>query len=218
MNQSEIHPEFKVERYIQPTDYSAMLEKQLLIWERVKRTSDTSVIINTHKPTITLGRRTDPSHILLTKDELKKKGIDLVKVQRGGSVTYHGPGQLVIYIIAKVSRYGGTRKFVEKSIGLMQKIASNYSVDTVVNTEMPGLWTTDENPRKLGAIGFQIKGGVSLHGIALNIDNSLIPFQYIVPCGLTLPVTSLQIESPVNPSYEIVANWVYENFSSIFSH
>ncbi|MHA2402762.1 MAG: lipoyl(octanoyl) transferase LipB [Candidatus Kariarchaeaceae archaeon] len=175
-------------------DYQKGLTIQESYKEDVIRNNSQNILLLEHEPVITLGRRTDPSHVLLTETELKQRGIALYKVDRGGSATYHGPGQLVGYIIAKANRFGGIHAIVTSLLKALQHCISDLGIMCSVDYENPGIWTTTTPEKKLAAVGMQVKDGVTQHGFAINIDLPLGPFGMIVPCGLSLPVSTLAIE------------------------
>jgi lipoyl(octanoyl) transferase len=174
--------------------YKDALDLQNELLDKAMNTNSHYILLLEHLPVITLGRRTDPSHLLFSQKELEKKGIDLFNVNRGGSATYHGPGQLVGYIITKVSKHGGVHALVSKVLSSIHQLISEMGLEVVIDNEMPGVWTKTDIPRKLSAVGMQIKNGYSLHGFALNINTSLEGFSMIVPCGLPNPVSTLSIE------------------------
>lgn len=200
-----------------PQKYDKMLLKQYETLEEVRNGRNPVLYLLEHQPVVTLGRRTEQKHLLLTPEEFSEKGIDVVQVQRGGSATYHGPGQLVGYVICKVSTLGGTYKLVKKILKLVQSTIEAFGVDCKVDDNNPGVWTSDEIPRKIAAVGMQIKEGYSLHGFAINVDLPLAPFTYIVPCGLTLPVSTISIERGKKIPISDVRDWVLENFEKIIA-
>ncbi len=182
-------------------DYTSMLEKQYQTMEEVRSGGDPVLYLLEHKPVVTLGRRTKEEH--------------LVRVQRGGSVTYHGPGQLVGYVICKVSTLGGTYNLVKKVLQLVKETIESFGIQCKIDDDNPGVWTADDNPRKLAAVGMQIKEGYSLHGFAINVDLPLTPFTYIVPCGLSLPVSTLSVELGRRVSISELREWILLNFDRI---
>lgn len=174
--------------------YQDGLNIQENYWQNVVDGGDHTLLLLEHNPVITLGRRTDPTHLLLSKEDLEKKGIELYKVDRGGSATYHGPGQLVGYIIAKASRFGGIHAMVSQLLQGLQEIIQSFGIDCVVDSDNPGIWTTSSPPRKLAAVGIQNKRGYTMHGFAINVNLLLAGYSAIMPCGLSLPVSTMSIE------------------------
>jgi lipoyl(octanoyl) transferase len=151
-----------------------------------------------HEPVLTLGRKSDPAHIRATSGELAARGIEVIRVERGGEVTYHGPGQLVAYPIVRLADRGLLiRPFVRILEDVMTETAARYGVSAGRRDGLPGLWCAPESdrPRKLGALGLRVERGVSYHGIALNITTDLAGFDLIDPCGMpAADVTSIARE------------------------
>lgn len=138
-----------------------------------------------HEAVYTLGQAGDPQHVLAAGD------IPIVKTDRGGQVTYHGPGQLVAYLLLDLRRHKlGVRQLVtliEKSVINLLK---NYSIDAAARPDAPGVYVAGE---KIAALGLRIKKGCSYHGLSLNVAMDLEPFSRINPCGFEdLAVTSMQ--------------------------
>ena len=147
-----------------------------------------------HEPVFTLGRRGNKENLLLPEELLAEKGIDVVHVERGGDVTYHGPGQLVVYPIVDLSRTAlGVVDFVEELEEVMIRIAADFDVRAERNPKNRGVWV---GAKKLGSVGIAIRHGITYHGLAQNICNSLAPFSWINPCGLqNTMMTSISMES-----------------------
>ena len=135
-----------------------------------------------HPPVFTLGRRGSKEHLRVKETFLRSKGISLFHVERGGDVTYHGPGQIVCYPIVNMRRSRWrVLDFVEALEEVMIRTAGDWGIKAVRRSINRGVWVGD---RKLGSIGIAVRGGVSFHGLALNVNNSLEPFTWIDPCGL----------------------------------
>lgn len=151
-----------------------------------------------HPHVITLGRQTDLSlrNLRYTREELALNGIDVVETDRGGNVTYHGPGQLVAYPILRLSDHrftvgGYVRALQEAVVDCLGRCMLKATVDPTA----VGVWVEDRSAQlaKICAIGVRVRRGVTLHGIALNVETDLKYFDLIVPCGLEgRPVTSLR--------------------------
>jgi lipoyl(octanoyl) transferase len=156
------------------------------------------LLVVEHQPVLTLGRQSDPAHILASADELAARGIEVIRVERGGEVTYHGPGQLVAYPIVRLADRGLLiRPFVRALEGAMTETAARFGVRASRREGFPGLWCAPESdgPRKLGALGLRVERGVSYHGIALNVTTDLADFDLIDPCGMpAAEVTSIARE------------------------
>ncbi|OLS29458.1 MAG: Octanoyltransferase [Candidatus Heimdallarchaeota archaeon LC_2] len=175
--------------------YQDALLVQQNLHDKVKTSDEHYLLLLQHYPVITMGRRTDASHILLSESELEERNIELYRVNRGGSATYHGPGQLIGYLICKSSRYGGIHSLVSIILKTIHEVISSFGIKAKIDEENPGVWTDTEPPRKLSAVGMSNKDGYTMHGFAINVDLPLTGFSTIVPCGLTLPVSTLAIES-----------------------
>jgi lipoate-protein ligase B len=140
-----------------------------------------------HPAVLTLGKHADESHVLASPAELARRGIEVMRVERGGEVTYHGPGQLVAYPIIALSRRGLLlRPLVRALEAAMVATSEAFGVTAARRESHPGCWCDPDgpSPRKLGALGIRVERGVSYHGIALNIDPDLADFDLIDPCGL----------------------------------
>jgi lipoyl(octanoyl) transferase len=140
-----------------------------------------------HPAVLTLGRNADDSHILATPAELAVRGIEVIRVERGGEVTYHGPGQLVAYPILALSRRGLlVRPLVRALEAAMVETCGSFGVVAARREGHPGCWCdpNGEAPRKIGALGIRIERGVSYHGIALNVAPELADFDLIDACGM----------------------------------
>jgi lipoyl(octanoyl) transferase len=152
-----------------------------------------------HPAVLTLGRQADAAHVLATPAELARRGIEVVRVERGGEVTYHGPGQLVAYPIIALSRRGLLlRPLVRALEAAMVATCAAFGVTADRRDGHPGCWVDPDGsaPRKLGALGIRVERGVSYHGIALNVDPDLADFGLIDPCGMPGVVsTSIAVEA-----------------------
>lgn len=140
-----------------------------------------------HPAVLTLGKHADASHVLASPAELDRRGIEVLRVERGGEVTYHGPGQLVAYPIIALSRRGLLlRPLVRALEAAMVATSEAFGVAAARRDGHPGCWCDPDgpSPRKLGTLGIRVERGVSYHGIALNIDPALADFDLIDPCGM----------------------------------
>jgi lipoate-protein ligase B len=135
-----------------------------------------------HPPVYTRGRRSEPGELPMGEDWYRTQGIDVVDVDRGGKVTYHGPGQLVGYPIMAIDDVVGFVKTMEGAMVAAladEGIAARGRADE--GLEYTGVWVGD---RKIGSIGVHVQKGVTTHGFAVNVQNDLQPFEWVVPCGL----------------------------------
>ena len=177
-------------------DYHEALELQKrLVTDRAEGRIGDQLLLLEHPPVLTLGRTADPSHIRADVATLGARGIEVVRVERGGEVTYHGPGQLVAYPILALSARGLlVRPLVRALEGALVATCAAYGVVAARRDGHPGCWCDPDgtDPRKIGALGLRIERGVSYHGIALNVSVDLADFDLIDPCGMP-GVTSTSI-------------------------
>jgi lipoyl(octanoyl) transferase len=148
---------------------------------------DDQLLLLEHPAVLTLGRGADEAHVLAPPALLAAKAIELVRVERGGEVTYHGPGQLVAYVIVKLEDRGLLlRPFVRALEGALAATCAASGVVAGRREGHPGCWVGADGPlpRKIGALGIRVERGVSYHGIALNVSVDLRDFDLIDPCGM----------------------------------
>lgn len=169
------------------------LQKQLVDLRRGGQLAHDLFLLVEHPPVLTLGRKGSLDHVLVDTDLLNQRGIALYQTERGGEVTFHGPGQLVVYGICDLRSGALTaRSFVDGLEQVMLAVAHNWKVAATVDCRRRGIWVGD---KKLGSIGIAVKHGISFHGLALNVDIDLMPFGWISPCGLQdVEMTSLALE------------------------
>ncbi len=152
-----------------------------------------------HPAVLTLGRGADEAHVLAPTSLLEARGIELLRVERGGEVTYHGPGQLVAYPIVRLADRGLLlRPFVRALEAALAETCAASGVEAGRREGHPGCWVGREDPlpRKIGALGIRIERGTTYHGIALNVDVDLADFNLIDPCGMPgLTSTSIAREA-----------------------
>ena len=137
------------------------------------------LLVLEHPPVYTKGKRTEPGDLPMGEDWYRLQGIEVCETDRGGRVTYHGPGQLVAYPIMAVERVAD---FVHAMEGAIVSALADEGVPAEArDTPFTGVWVGE---RKIGSIGVRVRDGVSMHGLAVNVDNDLQPFEWIVPCGI----------------------------------
>jgi lipoyl(octanoyl) transferase len=164
-------------------------EMHRLAEERIAGEIPDVLILLEHPPVYTAGRRSDPSHLLLAEHELTRKGAELHFVDRGGSVTFHGPGQLVGYPIVHLGTAPDVIRYLRDLEEVIIQACADLGVAVGRSERFTGVWAGD---RKVCAIGVKSTRGVTLHGFALNCTTDLSWFDAIVPCGLAdRGVTSL---------------------------
>ena len=173
------------------------------------------VILLEHPPVFTLGRRAGIENLKASRAFLVRKKIPVIPVERGGDVTFHGPGQLVVYPIIDLIRVGlKVIDYVANLEEIMLRTASDWDIPAQRNPVNRGIWVAK---KKLGSIGISVQRGVTFHGFALNVNVSLKPFKWIHPCGLTdVGVTSMAQELSQKISMYPVREAVVHHFETVF--
>ncbi len=199
-----------------PISYSAGLEIQhRLLKARQENKIPDTVLILQHQPVVTLGNRGRSNFLLKTEAEYKAEGIDLFRAERGGDVTYHAPGQWVLYPILHL---GGNDADSHGYLFNLEQIAiqtlADFGIKGFRKEGKSGAWT---EAGKIAAIGFRLKKWVSFHGMSFNVSLDLSGFQTIVPCGLVgEPVASIQtILGKACPEMEAVRDSLLNHFEVI---
>jgi len=192
------------------------IQLRLLKARQENRIPDTVLILQ-HQPVVTLGNRGRDNYLLKTEEEYSAMGIDLFHAERGGDVTYHGPGQWVLYPILHL---GGNEADSHGYLSNLEEIAirtlGDFGVEGFRKEGKSGAWT---NAGKIAAIGFRLKKWVSFHGMSFNVSLDLSGFQTIVPCGLVgEPVASLKtILGDACPKMDQVRDSLLNHFSTVCS-
>ena len=198
-------------------DYGEALDLQMKICEAKKNGFESDVILLLeHPPTITLGRNASPNNLLVRESMLKSKGVGLFNVDRGGDITYHGPGQLVGYPILALQAgerdvHGYMRNLEESLIRLL----GGYGIAGNRDPRFTGVWTAGG---KIAAMGVHISRWITRHGFALNVNTDLTYYNLIVPCGIVgKSVTSMQVllSRPLNLD-AVTENYIPE-FAAVFN-
>ncbi len=176
------------------------LQKRLAAARADGRIGDQLLLLE-HPAVLTLGRQADEAHVLASPAELDERGIEVLRVERGGEVTYHGPGQLVAYPIMRLAdRDLLLRPYVRALEAALSDTCRAFGVEAGRRDGHPGCWVGADGaePRKIGALGIRVERGVAYHGIALNIAVDLADFDLIDPCGMPgLTSTSIAAEGGV---------------------
>ena len=194
-----LHPYPIEARWLGRIDYGeAHALQKRLVEERASGRIVDQLLLLEHPAVLTLGRYSDPAHVLASAAELQARGIEVITVERGGEVTYHGPGQLVAYPIVALPRRGlMVRPFVRALEAALVATCAEQGVAAERRDGHPGCWCDagGPEPRKIGAVGLRVERGVTYHGIALNVTVDLADFALIDPCGMPgVPSTSIAAE------------------------
>jgi lipoyl(octanoyl) transferase len=174
--------------------YREVLELQHRLHEAIRegREPDTWIFVE-HPPVITLGRTARRENLLLSSDEFARRDVDVVEIERGGDVTYHGPGQLVVYPIRRMERFREIVPLVRSLEAAVIDVCARFDVEAERWSEHAGVWV---GTNQICAIGLAVRKMVSLHGFALNVSTQLDYNSLINPCGLAdRGITSLSQET-----------------------
>jgi lipoyl(octanoyl) transferase len=210
-------------------DYATALrlQEKLVALRKEARIGDVVLLLE-HTPVITLGRNAQAKNILASSELLAQRGVQVFECDRGGDVTFHGPGQLVAYPIFDLRGFPsgnparkslGVVEYVRRLEEVLIRTCADFHIPTKRIAGLTGVWTEngDLQESKIAALGVHISRGVSSHGIALNVNTELSFFNLIIPCGIeSKPVTSMQRELNHEISMQEVAHALSRNFGSVF--
>lgn len=190
------------------------------------RISDTLLLLE-HTPVITLGRNASSKNIVASPALLQQRGVEVFECNRGGDVTFHGPGQLVAYPIFDLRGFPsqspnrntmGVIEFVRSLEEVLIRSCAEFGIPTKRIAGLTGVWTDKTSEAKIAALGVHISRAVTSHGIALNVNTDLSFFNLIVPCGITSkPVTSITQELGREVPLQDAAHVVTRNFGKVFN-
>ncbi|HTV92271.1 MAG TPA: lipoyl(octanoyl) transferase LipB [Verrucomicrobiae bacterium] len=195
--------------------YREVWELQHTLHEAVRegREADAWIFVE-HEPVITLGRQAKRDNVLLSREHLAARGVDLVEIERGGDVTYHGPGQLVVYPIRKLERFREVVPLVRSLEGAVIAAVARFGIASERWNEHAGVWV---GRNQICAIGLAVRKMVSLHGIALNVSTVLDYDRLINPCGLTdHGITSISHEAGREVTIDDVKPILVEELAAAF--
>ena len=193
-------------------DEALALQARLCEARKADEVPDTLLLLD-HHPVYTRGRRSSDADLPLGGEFYSAQGIEIVEVDRGGLVTYHGPGQLVGYPIMRIGDVIGYLRTLEQAI--VAALATEGMAARGGGRRPTGVWVGE---RKIASIGVHVSRRVATHGFAINVDNDLQPFEWIVPCGLdAVSMTSLARESGASGSFERFRESVAEQVALAFA-
>jgi lipoyl(octanoyl) transferase len=193
------------------------LQTRLVEHRRTQKIGGDTFLIVEHPSVYTLGRRGGREFLMVSEAFLAEKKISIVPIERGGVITYHGPGQLVIYPIIHLKQAKmSVAEYVAKLEDVMIALAADVGVAAGRDERNHGVWVGNN---KLGSIGIAIRHGVSFHGLALNVNLALEPFGWINPCGLTgVQMTSLSAESGTDITISGIMPRLRDHLETIFPY
>jgi lipoyl(octanoyl) transferase len=203
--------------------------QQQLVELRYQQRIGNALLLLEHPPVLTLGRNSQRENVLVSDELLAGRGVEIHEINRGGDVTYHGPGQLVGYPILDLRGFTprlGAVDYVRRLEEVLIRGCASYGIVTQRIAKRTGVWTVPGGSipeKKIAAIGVHISRGITSHGFALNVTTDLRDFDLIVPCGISdRSVTSLEneIDATIHgvPTLEQVGNAVARHFGAVFGH
>lgn len=188
--------------------------------QELKKESPDYFLFTEHPPVYTLGKSGDLSNLLLNEEQLKQKGISFFKSNRGGDITFHGPGQIVGYPILDLEKFKADIRWYMRSLEeVIIRTIANYGLTGVRSDGETGVWLDVGTPfaRKICALGVRTSRWVTMHGFALNVNTNLGYFDHIIPCGIRgKAVTSMEAELNRKVPLEEVKSLIKENFEKVF--
>ena len=191
------------------------LQGNLILARKERILQKDIVLFLEHPPVFTLGRRGGRECLLVSEEFLEKAGVQVIQVERGGNITFHGPGQLVVYPVVDLQT--ARIKVVDFVNGLeevMLHTAAHWGIAAERNPANRGIWM---GPHKMGSIGIAVRRGISFHGLALNVLTDLTPFSWIQPCGLKdVGMTTMQQETAQKLSMQQVRTVLKAQFEKVF--
>ena len=210
------------------TNYKRALDLQhdLVNAKKNKTIEHDRILLTEHFSTFTLGKNGGPENLVCSMDFLESKTIEVIQTTRGGNITFHGPGQIILYPIVDLNALKiDVPTFVYKLEQVMILTCQIFGIKADRNKLNPGIWVNNsKTPSKIGSIGICLKQGISFHGLALNVNLDLTPFSWINPCGLNdIEITSIKNELlKFKKNYqkikiEDVKNVLINNFESVFN-
>lgn len=208
--------------YSEAWEYQQKLFDEALTKKTAGEEVQNKLLFCEHPHVITLGKSGQENNLLLTKEKLKEKGVEYFHIDRGGDITYHGPGQLVVYPIFDLDSFAiGLKKYIHRLEDVIIQLLEDYGIKSERMEKGTGVWLDldDTNARKICAIGVRSSRFVTMHGLALNVNTDLSYFSLMNPCGfIEKGVTSIERELG-NGSIEmdVIKNRVNELFIKLFN-
>ncbi len=205
-------------QYIDKISYKDALSIQNGAYEEIKLSKRPGgyLFLLEHHPVITNGRFGNDENFVLPVSHIEKLGIEVHKSDRGGDLTYHGPGQLVAYPILDLRAFNlGVKDYISSLEQVLINLLSDYAINSTRREGYPGVWTDSE---KIASIGVSVKNGVTMHGVALNVSTDLDSFSLIVPCGISdVRVTSMERVLGAQVPMRDVASSFIKHFEAVFN-
>jgi lipoyl(octanoyl) transferase len=199
-----------------PYEDARLAQKRLEAARQATEVGDLLLLLE-HPPTYTKGRRSTEDELPMGEEWYRRRGIEVCETDRGGRVTYHGPGQLVGYpIISLVPYRDDVHDYIRRMERMVVTALGDWDVEAETVEGLTGVWTAER--RKIGSIGVHVNRGVTTHGFAVNVHNDLQPFEWIVPCGIeACRTTSVARERTTPVDLKAFATTVRDRFADVYS-
>lgn len=198
------------------TEYKQAWDRQLeLVEKRRSGAAPDTLVLTEHEPVFTIGARPGADqHLVWTEQMLRQQGVDVIKTNRGGDITYHGPGQIVGYPIMDLNGKRDLHAYLRSMEEVLIRTVAQFGIKADRREGKTGIWV---ETRKIAAIGVAVKSWITYHGFALNVSPDLSHYDGIVPCGITDgTVTSLEKECPSTPLMGLVKARLIQEFWELF--
>jgi lipoate-protein ligase B len=199
------------------TDYQEIydLQRSIALKKQSGDLTDDFVFFLEHKSVFTLGKRGGKENLTVSEEFLKEKGVDIVHVERGGNITYHGEGQIIVYPVIDIKKFGfSVRDYVSNLEEIMIRTSSDFGVTVKGDDDNRGAWV---GSKKIGSVGIAVKKSIVFHGLSLNVNPDLTPFTWINPCGLEgVTITSISKELGIEIDLSDAYNKIIANSQKVF--
>lgn len=207
--------DFGLTPYREMWEAQKRIQKQLIESKKsFKGITSECILVGEHPAVYTLGKHGKEQNLLLDKTKLADHGCECIKIERGGDITYHGPGQVIVYPIIDLPSHSlGVKKYVELLEESVIRLLKEYGIKSERIAGATGVWLDKDTPneRKICAIGIKISHGVTMHGFALNVNTDLNGFRAINPCGfIDKGVTSMEKELKKNLEMSVIKKRLVE--------
>jgi lipoate-protein ligase B len=192
------------------------LQKNIMSLRKAEKADDVLILLE-HPHTYTLGKVAKQEHLLFSEKELQERNISTFEIDRGGDITYHGPGQIVGYPIINLKNwYADSHKYLRTLEDVLIKVLQEFGIDAGRNPKYTGVWVDD---RKIAAIGIKISSWITMHGFAFNVNTDLSLFNGIIPCGIKeKDVTSLRELTGQPQDIQVIKQKILRHFMEIFDY
>ncbi|MEX0999728.1 MAG: lipoyl(octanoyl) transferase LipB [Thermodesulfobacteriota bacterium] len=206
-------------QYLNLIRYKEALEVQESAFQDIRQSKSTKpgyLLLLEHYPVITNGRFGKGDNYVLPVSQIEDMGVEVINTERGGDLTYHGPGQLVSYPIIDLRTFNlGVKAYINSLEQVLINLLADFGIDSCRRESYPGVWT---NNQKIASIGVAVKNGITMHGSALNVSTDLDAFSMIVPCGINdVVVTSMEKTLGSAVSMKDVAKSFIKHFGIVFN-